>query len=157
MIFAEENVELILKGIKTKTRRLQDEEHDTANGFFALCDHMDGVESVERKGRLLWKVGKTYAMKPGRTKKSVGRILLTGIRSEEVGEISTEDAIAEGAQEHSLLALGGDPGKLWTFTVKGKTFRGATPREAFLEGWKDFYPKSDFTEEVWVLTFQREP
>lgn len=149
MIYAPENCDLILKGIKTQTRRPR------KKGDIAM---VDGVTiAVYRKDRLLWRVEKTYAMKPGRTKKSVGRILLTGIRLEKVGDISDDDAIAEGAVEHSLLALGGDASKLWTFTVKGKTFRGTTPMEAYLAGWKDFYPKSDFKEEVWVLTFKRAP
>lgn len=51
----------------------------------------DGLHSIVR-----WSVGKTYAVQPGRAKKAVGRIRITGIRREDVRDISWDDANAEG-------------------------------------------------------------
>lgn len=154
MIFAPENCELILKGIKTQTRRPRGPADSpyymwTAEEFLGPNppDPSKGrIIKVHRKGRLFWAVGKTYAIKPKRTAKQTGRIKLLSIRLEKVRDISSEDAIAEGA-----TLLDG----MYVFTVKGKTFRGLTPRAAYLEGWKDFYKKSDLKEEVWVLTFRK--
>lgn len=167
MIFAPENCELILKGIKTRTRR-QRLPSDMAVDVYDMTGWNGAMKEVagdcefllvRRNGRLLWEVGRTYAMKPGRTKKSVGRILLLGIRSEKVGDITKEDAIDEGARlwspEFGGTILGGE--RQYIFTVKGKSFTDADPRVAYLKGWKDFYEKSDFTELVWVLTFRRAP
>ena len=89
--------------------------------------------------------------------KSVGRILLKGIRYERVCDITDEDAIAEGVvkvddwldtvpvEEREKMA--------YSISFKGVHYHGPTPREAFLHGWRSFY-KSGLTELVWVLEFE---
>jgi hypothetical protein len=54
------------------------------------------ILSVIRSDRPQWRVGQTYAVCPGRGKKGVARILITGIRAESASLISDADAIAEG-------------------------------------------------------------
>lgn len=69
----------IVRGKKTMTRRLV--KHDKA-GTLRDCRY---------------KIGRTYAVQPGRGKPSDGtRVLITDVRTELLGEISFDDARAEG-------------------------------------------------------------
>lgn len=43
-----------------------------------------------------WRVGRSYAVQPGRGKHAVGRILVTDVRREPLGRLSARDARAEG-------------------------------------------------------------
>ena len=54
------------------------------------------IVSVERNRRLLYEVGRTYAVQPGRGKHALGRIRLRAIRREPAQDISEGDARAEG-------------------------------------------------------------
>jgi len=157
MMFAKESVEAILAGKKTQTRRpVQPGEigHPNLVGSYARVD--------TRGGRQKWAVHSDYAINPpapegskARCGKQVGRLKLTGIRCEPVGDISDEDALAEGVEkvtgfldsiseeERERLAYG--------FKIKGVLCCGPTPGKAFLKGWKKLYPKSDLSELVWVL------
>ncbi len=64
--------EQVLAGTKTQTRRLA-------------------------KGALPpWRVGRSYAVQPGRGKHAVGRILVTAVRREALGRLSARDVRAEG-------------------------------------------------------------
>jgi len=152
MIFAPENVELILKGIKTQTRRPR-KSLESSIGQNGEIVPGSGIVSCRWK----WIVGKGYAVQPGRGKKAVGRILLTGIRLEQVGEISAFDAHAEGVDlwqpDMGGTVLGGE--KQYIYKLNGKVFIGPTARETYLQAWKSFYKNSDFTEPVGVLTFRR--
>jgi hypothetical protein len=115
--------------------------------FYKTCpDDTHTVNHVRRSDRMHWANGRTYAIQPGRGKKSVGRIKLTSIACERVIDITDEDAMLEGV-------LWGPDG--YTFRFKGKEWRGVTANEAFRIGWKHLYPKSDLNELVWVLTFER--
>lgn len=58
MNFTSENAEKVLAGTKTRTTRVQRDDNE-------VCRYV---------------VGRTYAVCPGRTKSSVGRILVTNIR-----------------------------------------------------------------------------
>lgn len=72
------HVEKVLSGEKTQTRRIRPFSH----GLYCR-----------------YEVGKTYAVQPGRGKKSVGRILVTRVDCESRwgdGPISEADAKAEG-------------------------------------------------------------
>jgi hypothetical protein len=71
LIFTLDNVDKILTGEKTQTRRLA-------------------------RGPCKYRVGQDYSVQPGRTKREVARIAVTGIRREALGEIGHRDARAEG-------------------------------------------------------------
>lgn len=102
--------------------------------------------------RTKWQVGKSYAVQPGRGKPAIGRIRITGIRREDVRDISDEDTHAEGFDS----------------------------REAFWDTWVSMHDKSWHKEfcyaadygrlrkygfydrpaeryDAWVITFTAEP
>lgn len=91
MIF-QYTIEKVLSGAKTQTRRLQHYNSSafTDNGVIWQVYNTDKIRAST------WTVGKTYAIQPGRGKKSVGRIQITGIRHEDVRNISEDDAKTEG-------------------------------------------------------------
>ena len=123
----------VLDSTKTQTRRLK------KSGDYI---HVIGplFQEVIRNGRLLWRVGRTYAIQPSRGKKAVGRIVLNAIRKEQLQDISAEDCIAEGLishhREHAAVAdLKQQFKMLWNgiHTLKGQR-------------WND-------NPEVWILEF----
>lgn len=78
----------VLEGRKSQTRRLVVPELDTLqNGAVIRCGEPP---------RVRWKVGKDYAVQPGRGKESVARIEILSIRREDVRTISDADVKAEG-------------------------------------------------------------
>jgi hypothetical protein len=117
MIFAH-TLEQVLCGEKWQTRRLV-----KANEQFIQTESLIRVEAGKRT---VYQVGKTYAVQPNRGKKSVARILLTGLRKEVVDAISTNDALAEGFQS----------------------------RDEFFTTWFGIHgEKADLKRQVWVLEF----
>ena len=110
MIFRPELVNLILRGQKTETRR--------------------PVKSGETECR--YKVGRTYAVQPGRTKAGVARIRILSARKERLGLVTDEDAEREG------------------FTARNDL----TPRQEFLNYWLVLYGRLDEDQEVWVIRFK---
>jgi hypothetical protein len=122
MIFSH-TLDLLLVHRKSQTRRVK-KPHE------ALIHHngMWRVESKSEKShRIAYNVGQTYAVQPGRAKKAVAYIKLTGIREEAVGDISESDAIAEGFDS----------------------------REAFFATWRGIHgAKADMQQRVWVLEFE---
>ncbi|MCU0464247.1 MAG: hypothetical protein MUF38_06730 [Anaerolineae bacterium] len=116
MIFAH-TLEQVLSGQKWQTRRLVKLGESLEKNRYI----------IKANGRVRYEVGKTYAVQPNRGKKSVARILMIGIRRERVGEISHDDAIAEG-------------------------FRS---REDFLNTWRAIHGQdADLSREVWVFEFE---
>lgn len=105
MIF-QHTIDKVLSGEKTQTRRIVKPGEE-----FYPAD-MGDAAAVMHKGfsayRLVYEVGRTYAIQPGRGKPAVARMRITDIRREDVREISWEDADAEGfvSATHFLL--------LWT-------------------------------------------
>ncbi len=121
MIFAY-TIDQVLVGQKSQTRRVIKQEEQL---------HSIGSASrVEIPGkRVIYQVGKSYSVQPGRGKKSVARIILTDIRREMVSAISDSDAFAEGFSS----------------------------REAFMETWLTIHgSKANLSHEVWVLEFALE-
>lgn len=110
----------VLNGQKTTTRRPRKPNEEAVTG-------PDGrIEAVVHGGRTKWQVGKTYAVQPGRNEPQIARIRVTGIRAERAGDISDEDARAEGEAS----------------------------REAFLELWQRIHGADTLDMPVWVVEFE---
>jgi hypothetical protein len=101
MIF-QHTYQLVLAGQKTQTRRLI------------------------RSERPPCKVGGTIAVQPGRGKKALGRVLVTGLRRERLGDLTYDDAQAEGYAN----------------------------REEFIQTWQQMHVQFLPNMEVWVITFR---
>lgn len=93
----------VLDGSKTQTRRTALPLSDGTDSFD--CDLLafpNGVKTAYRgkvgqtRWRVLWQVGKDYAVVPKRGQKQVARIRVLDLKHEDVRSISAEDAIAEG-------------------------------------------------------------
>jgi len=116
MIFAH-TLNQVLGGQKQQTRRLVKPEEKFENNRYIIKTNL----------RVLYEIGKTYAVQPNRGKKSVARILITGIRKEQVGSITHADAKAEGF----------------------------ISREDFLNTWRTIHGKdANLSREVWVFEFE---
>lgn len=79
----------VLDGSKTQTRRLV-----KPFDWVGLRESGEAVYTIQ--DRIRWEVGKTYAVQPFRTAKSIARIRILSIRQQDVRYISVEDAYAEG-------------------------------------------------------------
>lgn len=144
--------------------------------FWLELDGDEGV-SVYRNGvhRWKWRIGNTYAVCPGRGKRQVARIRLTGIRCEAVGSISNEDAMAEGVAyafrpqdapartevnghiyPNMIIKTDLPAGDRFAFTLKGETFTSDTPSGAFIQAWGFLYKHATPDDLVWALTFAKE-
>ncbi len=114
MIF-QHTIDKVLDGTKTQTRRLvklgewawvMDKElMGGVKGYDLVRVPYDkviyAVQSVETAtGRTKWQTFSTYAVQPGRNKKSVARIRLLRMWKEDVREISLKDVKAEGFNSH---------------------------------------------------------
>ena len=73
-----------------------------------------------------WRAGSTYAIQPGRIKKSVARIEVTGVTKEPLGKINEAGARAEGSK--SLAE--------------------------FKKAWAEIHGGYDPKVEVWVISFR---
>ena len=89
MLFTPENAAKVMRGLKTQTRRPN-------RGYTLICEQ--GALSQVRLpgGRLLWEVGRSYAVQPGRGKYGLGSFQLTALRAEKLNTISLLDILAEG-------------------------------------------------------------
>lgn len=117
MIFAH-TLNQVICGEKQQTRRLvkMDETFD-----------FDNQAIVKANSRIVYKVGKSYAVQPNRGKKAVARIVLTAIRKERVGSITDADALNEGFKS----------------------------RDNFLAAWHIIHGQNaDLNREVWVFEFE---
>lgn len=94
MLFKPYLAKAIFQGEKTQTRRLKKPTHSTV----LRAGHIIAVYSkiTRQSNRLLWRVGNTYAIQPGRGKKAIGRFRLLAIRQEPLQAITSADARAEG-------------------------------------------------------------
>ena len=136
----------VLDGTKTQTRRpvKGGEELMAGDVGRAIRVHAGGHSAATQKviapgARFV--EGKTYAVQPGRGKKSVGRIRITKIRRERLGDIQGhfDDILAEGVKKDIL-----DVGYTW--------------RMRWVKLWDSVYKEPyrwDDNPDVWVLEFQR--
>lgn len=110
------HVAQILAGEKTETRRTFRTYYNTSCVYtFVACDGWEtdltflskradvpGVllnvplREIRIDGKTLYRVGQTRAVMPGRGKKAVGRVRITGLSLEDVGSIREAGAQAEG-------------------------------------------------------------
>lgn len=111
--------EQVIAGKKTQTRRI------VKPNEVARYDDSGRIHQVLSKGRVKWQVGKAYGVQPHRTASSIARIYLTGIRQENIAEVSATDAIAEGSAN----------------------------REDYLQLWRHIHGDSGQNVLVWVLEF----
>ena len=155
----------VLDGTKTQTRRpvkasqesnRWDIETDVIN---EVIQWLDNGKEYPANMRSIYVVGRTYAVQPGRGKKSVGRIRVTKIRRERLREISVEDAKAEGANSAPPFGMDYIPG--WQSLGDDRWFtkdqRLSGYIGAFAELWDTIYPKEHNwldNPDVWVLEFE---
>lgn len=128
----------VLNGTKTQTRRVC-KPNERLLG--ALGSQWVDIALPGRDLRK-WVVGRTYAAQPGRGKKAVGRIRITGIRQERLQDIDFDDALAEGCRA-----------TLWEGEV------AVWPQEAYCDLWQSINGKGswDANPLVWVLEFEVAP
>jgi hypothetical protein len=144
MIFSQ-SAEQVMNGTKTQTRRVLKPDD-------RLTSYVRGVPVLptifnDRMNRVRYRVGKTYAVQPGRSQKSIGRIKINRIRVEKLFEIRYKDMIAEG-----ILPEDYDEEKMGEPTAKDY-FIG------FLQTWNRLYDRSSpyrsaHNPEVIVLEFE---
>ncbi len=108
MIFGPELAQLVMAGLKTETRRLVKGDPSEAT---AVCRY---------------KEGRTYAVRPGRTKPGIGRIRITRVRRERLGDIDHAGARLEG------------------FPTVGR----------FFDYWRSLYGRVDPGAQVWAIRFE---
>ncbi len=119
MIF-EYTMDLLESGRKTQTCRLARPEEKAERGKNGK------IEAVTNKGRDKYRVGKTYAVQPGRGKPAVARIRLLGIEGKNIADVTTAEAKAEGYSD----------------------------RDEFLKVWREIHGEKQMKADVWVLKFE---
>jgi uncharacterized protein YqfB (UPF0267 family) len=113
----------VLAGVKTQTRRVA----KNSEALWATEQAGPMPEKVVRQGnRVKWRTGGRYAVQPGRNQKGRGRIELLDIRYQHLGNVTEEEAKAEG---FSSLA-------------------------EFIQAWTEIHGRFDPEQPVWVLEFR---
>ena len=146
MLFTPDAITLIEQGIKTQTRR------PCKEGEFAGTMLQAGKYALTVVGgtpsQIMYRVGRTYALCPGRGKPSVGRIEVADLRREALRDISDEDVKREGLRSEDEWP------RLWRYGTQHINVSDMTAAQAYLSLWKALYPKSTLDENVWVITFK---
>jgi hypothetical protein len=115
MSFRFDAAQMCIDGLKTMTRRIP---RPNTYGTWKSSDGTEGVHvpldhpvppnwrliRIQRNGLVLWEVGSSVAIKPGRTAKAIGRVMCTSLAVEHVQDISEEDARREGVVKWSIVA-----------------------------------------------------
>ena len=113
----------VLAGAKTQTRRPAKSSEELWTAEY----HGRMPEKVLRQGkRAKWRTGQRYAVQPGRGQKGLGWIELLDIRYQHLGNVSEEEAEAEG-------------------------FSGLAE---FIQVWKRIHGRFDPEQPVWTLEFR---
>lgn len=86
----------VLNETKTQTRRPKKENEWLSRYMTDRDPHWKACVLAGVVGPMKWGVGKRYAIQPGRGQKGVGHFEIVSLRTEDVRDISHEDAIAEG-------------------------------------------------------------
>lgn len=138
MLFTPENAKKVMNGSKWQTRRLANE-----GDSYSTTQPLNNIFIVlDSEGRKRWQVGQSYAIQPGRGKKSIGHRVLKSISRERLQDISEDDAIAEGVEPFDNPVF------------------GPLYRPAFCSLWNEIYgkrPGCSWNDNplVWVLEFER--
>ena len=136
MLFKPHLAEAILQSKKTQTRRLRKLTHSAVllNSRHIIAVYTNNMAATSRNNRLLWRIGNTYAIQPGRGKKAIGRFRLLSIQQQPLQAITAEDARAEGLADY------------------------ANPTKGFVRLWNSINTKPgtrwQHNPEVFVLTFE---
>ena len=122
-------------------------------------------EQIAEANRILAEHVVTLPVQPGRGKKSVGRIRITKIRRERLGDISEEDAIAEGIAHKQYIQ---NPYCKWSgYYVPDDHPPGLEPQiyghtyasVCYAVLWDTVYGRGAWErmmdDDVWVLEFER--
>ena len=135
----------VMSGRKTQTRRIVKAGESSAARFNIAATATNRVV-LSASGRIKWYTGGTYAVQPGRGKKAIGRIRITGIRKERLQEISEKDALAEGIDvTHGIFKRDGTP--------------DIDPAPTFALLWNEVHGAGAWgaNPEVWVVEVELEP
>lgn len=138
----------VLARTKTQTSRLVGIEDEALwsnpSGNYHAAHAMAGdwvIDEVLRRGRRLYQVGGTYAVQPGRTEPSVGRIRLLSIARRRLQTLTAEEHIAEGLR-----------------TQFGGHDAVVDLRDQFISLWNSVYIRPahrwEADPEIWMLTFK---
>jgi hypothetical protein len=123
LMFTGDRLAQVLDGTKTQTRRLVKAGECAA----MMMPNRSFIEAVlTPTGRTKWMLYRSYAVQGGRGQKAVGRVVITGIRSEGWRSITNADARAEGFAS----------------------------RDDFLHAFKNINWDVKEGADVWVLTFK---
>lgn len=127
MIFRPELAAAVLRGDKTQTRRLV----------------RPGEEACA------YRAGGSYSVQPGRGRKAVGRIVVTHVERRRLGEITHEDAVAEGFASVEAFA------RYW-LDLHDASYRGALEHATDEEALERFHQRHGRAE-VWAIRFVLDP
>ena len=159
--------EKVLSGQKNQTRRIirvgeigregwDYKSHEHCIAF--VYKHDDSITSVIPQRLMRYSCGDTYAVQPGRGKKSIGRIEITGIRREDVRQINDEGVRAEGFASKQEFLL------IWASMHDRSFFReyssfwvntaGLADEKWYERQYQAIFSRPPEYYEAWVLTFK---
>lgn len=159
MLFKPDLVEKILSGHKTQTRRVVKQNEDGVKVMhgeiqYVMQTTVIGDPPIDYRDRIKWQRGKTYAIQPGRGKKSVGRFHLLRIRCEPLHWISPSAVYAEGIPIITCVVCNGYGSCTY---CEGGADTGAM-LDQFINLWDRInkLPGTQWVDnpEVWILEFE---
>ena len=173
MIFAH-TIDKVLDGTKRQTRRIVKAnefwdggdtidicKHELKADVYGTLYHADG-EYVLANKRVKWRIGGSYSVQPGRGQKAVARIRITGIRCEDVRNISDADVKAEGFSSlwdfwQTWTKMHDRSFKFW-FDPSIVDYGYKIGREQDIVGWHTLQQimreRPDERYQAWVLEFE---